>query len=164
MSFLFSAADVLGTAIQIEKNGIVFYNNLVGTTTSFLARGVYSKLLEQERKHQAIFEQMLATIVTQQNGEKLFEDRGLFIKSLAEGAVFSGQQIVVDMARRALSDLEAVQIGIGFEKDSILFYYEMRDIVRQVDRDVVDRVVGEEKKHLAALNELLKKMGQRPQT
>ncbi|MFH1140486.1 MAG: ferritin family protein [Chloroflexota bacterium] len=164
MSYLFSAQDVLETAIQIEKNGAAFYEGLARSTANFQARGVYNNLVEQEHKHQSTFEQMLGSIVAQQDGQHLFEDRALFVKNLAEGAIFTGQKVISDMARRALGDAEAIQIGIGFEKDSILYYTEMRDIVRQVDRDVVDRVISEEKKHLATLSELLKKVGQRPQT
>lgn len=164
MSYLFSAGDILETAIQIEKNGAAFYDNLARATLNFQARSVYTDLLAQERKHQATFEQMLASIAAQQDGQRLFEDRSRFIKSLAEGAVFSGQKVIADLAKRTLSDAEAIQVGIGFEKDSILYYIEMREIVRQVDRDVVDRVIGEEKKHLSVLSELLKKVEQRSQT
>lgn len=164
MSYLFSASDVLETAIQIEKNGATFYDNLARSTTNFQARSVYTDLLGQERKHQATFEEMLASVAAQQEGQRLFEDRSRFIKSLAEGAIFTGQKVITDLAKRAMSDAEAVQVGIGFEKDSILYYTEMREIVRQVDRDVVDRVIGEEKKHLSILTELLKKVEQRSQT
>ena len=41
--------------------------------------------------------------------------------------------------------------GIGFEKDSILFYSEVRGMVPSQDQQIVDMIVSEEKKHLSEL-------------
>jgi len=65
------------------------------------------------------------------------------------------------MARKVSSDIEAIQIALGAEKDSILFYSEMRDLVRMPDRDVVSKIIEEERSHLRQLSDLKKDLSKR---
>jgi rubrerythrin len=65
------------------------------------------------------------------------------------------------MARKVSSDVEAIQIALGAEKDSILFYSEMRDLVRMPDRDVVSKIIEEERSHLRQLSDLKKDLSKR---
>jgi len=53
---------------------------------------------------------------------------------------------------------QALELAIGAEKDSILFYYEMRDIIPHRFAPVVNRVIAEEKSHLQQLSEIKKKL------
>lgn len=62
------------------------------------------------------------------------------------------------MANKASSEAEALHIGIIAEKDSILFYSEMRNLVRESDRHIIDAIVGEEKAHLRQLSQLKAKL------
>ena len=57
-----------------------------------------------------------------------------------------------------LSPEEAIRTAIGIEKDSILFYGEMRGLVRREDRSLVDRIMDEERGHVLQLSELLSQM------
>ena len=52
--------------------------------------------------------------------------------------------------------LEAIDLGIKFEKDSILFYQEMRQALSEKDRGMLDKVIEEEKSHLNKLMEIRK--------
>ncbi len=52
------------------------------------------------------------------------------------------------MATQVNSDAAALELGISMEKDSILFYYEMRERVARPSRVTVDRIINEEKMHL----------------
>jgi rubrerythrin len=64
-----------------------------------------------------------------------------------------------EMAQRVSSDAEAIQIGIYAEKDSILFYSELRELVRRADREVVDNIIKEERSHLRQLSDLRRALG-----
>ena len=62
------------------------------------------------------------------------------------------------MARKVNSDAEALQIAMGAEKDSILFYVEVRDLVRRSERKLVGKIIEEEKSHLRQLMEIKKSL------
>jgi len=51
-----------------------------------------------------------------------------------------------------------VELGISAEKDSILFYYEMRDIMPRQVLPVMNRIITEEKSHLRQLSEVKQKL------
>ena len=52
---------------------------------------------------------------------------------------------------------EILNIALSLEKQSILFYVGLKDLVRQKHgKDKVDAIIGEEKQHIAQLSEVLR--------
>jgi rubrerythrin len=66
--------------------------------------------------------------------------------------------VTSELAVNAESDIEAMELAMGAEKDSILFYYGMKDIVPKRVQLTVDKIINEEKSHLRQLWELKKEM------
>jgi rubrerythrin len=81
-----------------------------------------------------------------------------YIKDIADSAIFSGERVRSTLAKGVLTDIEAVEIGIGFEKDSVLFYSEIRGMVPKPDQELIDMIVSEEKKHLSELGYVANKL------
>jgi len=86
--------------------------------------------------------------------ETYTEEYMLYLKSLVDSAVFSNVTEAQQKAARVFNEVEALDTGIQAEKDSILFYIELQNLVRERDREVVLNIVDEEKKHLRQLSEL----------
>ena len=82
------------------------------------------------------------------------EEYALYLKALVDSAIFTNDQMAHEMAQKVASDTEAIQIAMGAEKDSILLYREMRAIVRRSDRELIDKIIEEERSHLRQLSEL----------
>ena len=49
-----------------------------------------------------------------------------------------------------------VRKAIDFEKDTLLFFYGLRDLVQPVNQRLVDGIIGEEKKHIRELAAILR--------
>jgi rubrerythrin len=81
----------------------------------------------------------------------------LYLKSLVDSAVFSNVTEARQKANKVSNEVEALDTGIQAEKDSILFYMELQNLVRERDREVILNIVDEEKKHLRQLSELKKR-------
>ena len=81
-----------------------------------------------------------------------------YFEALVENAVFTDDAITSQLATRAKNALEALELAIAAEKDSILFYYEMRDIMPKQAQLIVNRIITEEKSHLLKLTELKEKL------
>ena len=81
-----------------------------------------------------------------------------YLQALIDSAVFNEDMVTSEMATKAESDIEAMELAIGTEKDSILFYYEMKDIMPQRAQPTVNKILTEEKSHLRQLSELKKKL------
>ena len=48
-----------------------------------------------------------------------------------------------------------LQAAMGFEKDTLLFFYDLREMVSEAERETVSRIILEEKAHLRRLAKML---------
>jgi rubrerythrin len=86
--------------------------------------------------------------------ETYTEEYMLYLKALVDSAVFSNVTEAQQKAGKVSGQIEAIDTGIQAEKDSILFYTELQNLVRERDRKVVLSILDEEKKHLRQLSDL----------
>jgi rubrerythrin len=161
MAIFFSGSELVNIAIGIERNGLAFYQSLTRTGKDLMARGTYKYLADMEKKHIKTFQDMLDTVSEYKPPEIYTEEYQLYLKALVDSVVFTDDKVARQMAEKITSSAEAIQIGLGAEKDSILYYSEMRNLVRERDRKVVDRIIEEEKSHLRQLSELKRKLAAR---
>jgi rubrerythrin len=159
MGLLISGSELVKIAVGIEKNGAAFYDSMTKSTGDERARDMYSELADKERMHVKIFQNMASQAGDYQPPETYTEEYDLYMKALVDSSVFINDEAAREMAQRVTSDIEALQIGINAEKDSILFYSEMRELVHQSDRKVIDHIIDEERSHLKQLSGLKKKLG-----
>jgi rubrerythrin len=66
--------------------------------------------------------------------------------------------ITSEMATQADSDIKALELAISAEKDSILFYYEMIDLLPGKVTALIQRIIAEEKSHLQQLTEVKRRI------
>ena len=158
MSISFSGSEIINIAIGIERRGIVFYDIMTRSTGSATARDVFQHLADMERQHIQIFQGMLGEADKYQIPETYAGEYAAYLQALVDSAVFTDDMVTSEMATKAGSDIEALELAISAEKDSILFYYEMKDIMPQRAQPTVNKIIAEEKSHLRQLSELKKKL------
>ncbi|MBA7700493.1 hypothetical protein ES703_109207 [subsurface metagenome] len=158
MSISFSGSELINIAIGIERRGIAFYDIMTRSTENATARDVFQHLADMEREHVQIFQGMLSEANRYQPSEAYTGEYAAYLQALVDSAVFTDDIVTSEMAARVESDIEAMELAIGTEKDSILFYYGMRDIMPQGVQPTVNKIITEEKSHLRLLSELKKKL------
>jgi rubrerythrin len=156
VSISFYGNELINIAIGIERRGIAFYDVLARSTKSVKAREIFQYLVGMERDHIRIFQGMLDEADKYEVPEAYAGEYGAYLQALVDSAVFTDDMVTSELATKSESDLAAVELGIGAEKDSILFYYEMREIVPKPARSKIDKIIAEEKLHLRQLTELKK--------
>ena len=157
---VFSGGELVDIALGIERNGVAYYSSLAEIATDASQKDTYNYLANMERNHIEIFQKMLDSIGKYQPtyaGEDEAEYE-LYLKALVDSAVFTNDKVARQMAQKASGPAEAVQIALGAEKDSILFYSEMRELVPQRDRPIVNKIINEEKSHIRLLSDIKKKL------
>ncbi|MCL0029371.1 ferritin family protein [Dehalococcoidia bacterium] len=158
MSISFSTSELINIAIDIERRGMAFYDVMSQSTENAEARDLFRHLGEMERQHVQIFRDMLGEAGKYQPSESDTEEYAAYLKALVDSAVFTDDLITSGMVANADSDIEALQLAIGAEKDAILFYYLMRDIMPPRTHPVVNKIIAEEKLHLRQLSEAKKRL------
>jgi rubrerythrin len=157
MSISFSGSELINIALGIEQRGVAFYEGMASSTKNANAAEVFRYLADMEKEHMQAFQGLLAEAdkfkISQASGE-----HAVYLQALVDSAVFSDELIASKLASGAESDVTALELAIGAEKDSILFYYEMREIMPQQAQATVNKIIAEEKSHLRQLSELEKKL------
>jgi len=158
VTITFSASELINIAIGIEGRGIAFYDTMARSTENAEARDIFQCLADMERTHVRIFQGMLGETDKYQPQESYAGEYAAYLQALVDSAVFTDDSITSEMATQLSSDIEAMELAIGAEKDSILFYYEMKEIMPQRAQPTVNKIITEEKSHLRELSELKKKL------
>ena len=157
MSITFSASELINIAIGNERRGLAFYDILTKSADSAEARSIFRYLVDMEREHIQTFQNMLTEADKYEITEACTEEYAAYLQALVDTAVFSEDLINSEMATEAESDIKALELAIGAEKDAILFYYTMKEIMPQRAQPTVDKIIAEEKSHLRQLSELKRK-------
>ena len=156
----FSVQEVIEIAIEIEKNGVTFYRSLVESADTSHLRELFVYLAEEEKRHVARFQEILEAIGGYQISEAYYATQYMgYMKALADERVFKSDISVTEAANSARSPREAIDIAIGFEKESILFLHEMRVLVRESDRKTIQKLLDEERDHVRRLSAIKAQIG-----
>ena len=154
MSISFYGNEIINIAIGIERRGIAFYDVLARSTQNAKARQIFQYLVGMEREHILIFQDMLDEADKYEVPEAFAGEYGAYLQALVDSAVFTDDAVTSELAAQSENDIAALELGINAEKDSILFYYEMREMMPKAARAKIDKVITEEKQHLRQLSEL----------
>lgn len=154
----FSGSELIGIAIGIQNRGIALYDIMESSTKNGSAREVFKYLADMEREHVVAFQSMLAKADKFQFSEVPRVGYAAYYQALIDSAVFTDDLVTSEMTTKVNRDIKAIELAIGAEKDSILFYCETKDIMPQRAQPTVDKIIAEEKSHLTQLSELEKKI------
>ncbi|OHD62771.1 MAG: rubrerythrin [Spirochaetes bacterium RBG_13_51_14] len=150
MAFDFNADDIFKIAENIEENGAVFYRTASETITDSRYKKFLLDLSTMEVMHKNTFAAMRASLSETNRKPTVFDpmdEAVLYLKALADMRVFYKKQI--DM-----SSIESIIMSaLSAEKDSIVFYLGMKDLVpEKLGKDKIDSIINEEKKHIQMLS------------
>lgn len=158
MGNIFAASEIVEIGIQIEKNGRDFYRALVKQSKSPKLQEVFNFLAGEEEKHIEVFNRLLDSLDGSEPPQSYPEEYSLYMKALASEQVFTQQNKGEQIAKTVKADKEALSLGIGFEKDSIVFYEGMKKVVPEYELEAIEELIRQEQKHLRQLAELKKEI------
>lgn len=154
MGNIFSGSEIVEIGVQIEKNGYDFYHSLLDRSMSPKAKELFGFLADEEKKHIKVFQKILAGLEGYQPAESYPGEYFAYMSSLAGEYVFTKEGKGAEIAKKVTSDQEAIDLGVGFEKESIVFYEGMKKVVPKDDLKVIDQLIAQEQNHLKTLLEL----------
>jgi rubrerythrin len=155
MAFL-SASDIVDLAMQLEQSGEAFYRAVARKAQSSDIRTLFEYLADEEVKHYRVFSklgQQLANnpLMTDEEWEQYMQYLGATVQS----AFFEGPDKALAAAEEATDEKEAVRMAMAFEKETLLFFYDLKDVVPAADQTFIEKVIAQEKTHVRRLAEML---------
>jgi rubrerythrin len=162
MAYDFNADEIFEMAIQIEANGAKFYRKAADLQQEPDNKAFLEKLARMEDKHKTTFEAMRKAVSEGQKQETVFDpanELSMYLKAMADNHGGEGDPDVVESLTGEESMEEIITTAVGLEKESILFYLGLKDMVpAKYGHDKLDDIIREEKLHIAQLNGFLKKI------
>ncbi|MFC1517904.1 ferritin family protein [Candidatus Margulisiibacteriota bacterium] len=158
MSRMFTAKELIGFAVEIEKSGIAFYSEAAKKSKDTKAQELYKFLIDEEAKHQKIFQGLLAGLekqVMSAEAMTVTEEYKSFMKALVDSAIFKKDALAKGVLK---NDMAILDYALGREKDSVIFYSDMRKLVPEKDLKQLDQIIIEERSHIVKLLDIKSKL------
>ncbi len=151
----FDAFEVLALAQSIEENTIEFYEKVCEMHSKKSECDFLLKLADMEKEHKETYAHMqakLKKVSAESSNADLFTDIDLYLKAVLDSQSVEGSQFASMLLRGDETLREILLIAIDLEKETILFYLGLKDVVRAVeDKEIVDKIIQEEKSHIVTL-------------
>lgn len=153
MAYDFTAKEIFEMAKQIERNGVAFYQKAAKSVNDASEKDMLLELAKMEEDHEATFVKMEADLKEQETVPTVFdpEDEAVqYLKSLADTRVFFEKEIDLSSMKSIL------KAAITAEKDSIVFYLGMKELVpEKLGKERIDGIIKEEMSHIRLLGKKL---------
>lgn len=144
--------DLLGIAVRIESAGVSYYTKLSERSGGNL-RVLFQELAKQEQEHMRKFEELMKKYETDPDWATWQNEEAIgYAEQYARTLIFPE----LDRDEREPipeTPVAALRKAIEVEKDSIIYYNEIKSIVP--DQKVIEDILKEEKEHLRKLSEKL---------
>jgi rubrerythrin len=159
MSTPFNADEILEMAEQIERNGARFYRRAAEGAVDPRNRQLLLDLAAAEDEHEKVFASMRADQAGKRREMTAFDPDGqaaLYLRAMVDGHVFDVRADPVELLTGKETVADILGMAMGMEKDSIVFYLGMKEMVPEtLGKNRIDDIIKEEMGHLALLsNEL----------
>ncbi len=147
------ALRMLATALEKEERGRDFYGQAVSTCSNELGKDIFRTLMVEEGIHIKRVKEIYEALhlgkgwsndwkshkQENENLQALFRER---IRKLGPGV------------KAASSDLEALEVGLGFEQGAIDFYeQELARAIDPLEKEFIQVMIKEERSHYASLSD-----------
>jgi rubrerythrin len=156
MNILKEPAQLVETAIRIERAGRDFYIDLSNHTPSHAASDVFSYLASEEEKHIGIFRQVLDKVANYTPRFSYPGEYGVFLDEVAELAIGFFQN--ARHTGKVDNFNQAVDLAMQVELESIVFYQEACQYFTDDQSIILQKIIDEEKTHILELKSLSKKV------
>lgn len=149
----FSVREVVEQAVQTEKIGNEYYSSMAKKFhENHELRELFEVLASQELKHEKVFADLEEQI---RDGEpEGWDEVSLYLKALVDSEFFLGRDKSLSAMQEVKTAEEAIRFALGFERETLLYYHGLRESIKE--KDVIDEIIKEEKRHIVWLNNLKK--------
>ncbi|MGD0886091.1 MAG: ferritin family protein [Thermodesulfovibrionales bacterium] len=146
----FSIREAIGQAVQTEKLGYQFYTTMAERFKKE-EEGLYrlfTTLAEKELRHEKTFSELAGIIRDEEPAN--WEEAEQYLRAIVESEFFLGRNKSLPAMAQVKTVEDAVTFALGFEKETLLYFYGIRDSVKE--KEIVEEIINEERSHIRWLS------------
>lgn len=151
--YMYSPNELLEMALKIEEDGVVFYSYLSKNSEDQRKKEVFSYLASQEKQHVKDFKEISSGLLDEVEPE-FWDEASKYIQSIVEGEIFPSAENMIEKSKNMSLD-QVLDSAIQIEKETVIFYEELFDIVRsKKSKEILSKIIREEIGHVRKLSSL----------
>ena len=145
----FSLREAIEQAVQTERLGFEFYMEMAKRfRDNPQMKDLCETLARKERDHEKRFTELMGVVKDAE--EEDWDEVSKYLRAIVESEFFLGGGKSLPSLDTVKTVADAVKRAIGFEKETLLYFYAMRDVLRE--KEVVSEIIAEEKSHILWLS------------
>lgn len=157
MGIFFSGPEVIEMAIRTEENGEKFYTSHAEKAEVESVKLLFTYLANEEAKHIEDFSKLYD--IVKETGETIFgdyEEFKAYMGTFADSKFLTNFTAEANKIKDSTDVQEVIEFAIGFEKETLLFYYGLLEFISEKGRDIVKDIIEQEKAHVEKLTSIKK--------
>jgi rubrerythrin len=156
MAISFGADEIFEMAEEIERSGEAFYRKAAGLGLPKRAKAKLLELAAMEAEHGRTFAAMRERFAGGKASGALADlddEAAKYLRAFVERRVFDSKSDPASRLTGAEKLVDILRIAIGLEKDSIVFYIGIKEMVPpELGQAQIEGIIREEMSHVAALS------------
>jgi rubrerythrin len=149
----YSIREVIEQAIQTEKLGYALYLQMANRfEKDEKLRRLFETLAVKEQEHEKTFTDLKEKVSDRR--VEHWEEVSKYLRAIVESEFFLGSDKALPSLEHLNNIEDAVRYALVFEKETLLYYHGMKDLLRE--KDILDKLINEEKSHIVWLSEFRK--------
>ena len=149
---LLTGDEIIEIAVRLEESGEAFYSTAAQKAKEATVKALFEDLAIQEQHHRRAFQQLGHGGVELALSPEQWDEFQAYTGALLQQSFFAKPGGALRQAAEAMDERQALQAALGFEKETLLFFHELRDAVRGISQQTVERIIREERRHIQRLS------------
>ena len=147
----YSIDEIMEMAVRTETLGYQFYTGMAEKfkKDDGLAK-LFTTLATKEKQHEKTFAGLKDAVAKHGTEPVEWEEVSNYMRAFVESEFFLGKGKALPSMDHIKTVNDAVRFALGFEKETLLYFMELRTIVKE--KEVVEEIINEEKSHIRWLD------------
>ncbi|MCX5693159.1 MAG: ferritin family protein [Candidatus Omnitrophica bacterium] len=154
---IFNMSEIVDLGIEKEKKRRDFYGLVAEKFSGKNMKELFTKLRDWEEEHIKKFTEIRASVKELRETESYEGELNYYMQALLDDKLYNDVS-PAKFSANVKTPLDAISYGIGFEKDAIIFFNEIMGYTVDARKDVIKKLIEEEKQHIVYLAALKEKV------
>jgi len=151
MGILFEVKEVLDFAVYIEQNGYEFYTEASKKFSDPKIVELFTYLSQEETKHEKLFKDMTKSADTFEAEESYEGEFSAYMKEFCATHSLANRNTIRNRLQSLKTFEDVLDMALAFEKDSVVFFSELKNMAAFDREKVIEKVIKEELDHMRKL-------------
>lgn len=154
----YKAKEIIEMSIQAKTRSIELYLTLARNSENYHVGKLFTELAKSGQKSKLQLEKLLSSSNTIMDMEAYPGERTLYLKFVVDNNTFICDKTCKKTLEKTISEEEALQAGITFKKDFMLFLHELKSETTEDGKKTIDSIIEDEIDSLKLLFHLKEKI------